>query len=296
MKYLLDYLKKMDKITKYSLGVFCISLLAAFIFWFTQINSLDRKGPEIKMEKDVITVGINATDKQLLKGVTAIDKRDGDVSDTLVVEKMSNFLSGGKREITYAAVDKSSNVSRATRIVQYKNYKSPRFDLKKPFVYGTASNEVDITENLIVKDRIDGDISKQIKLLTRETIDLYQPGDYQANFQVTNSAGERIVLPATISVYSNEQKQSRPFIYLDDYLIYIKKGSKISPSKHILKVGLGTGYEVDPEDVTSFIDPSEVVVDKSNVDYEKPGIYEMKFSVRYDGQVGSVNMIIVVEE
>lgn len=285
----------MKKLTKIVFCILLASLLLSVAFWFIQINSLDRKGPKIKMDKKTLTVGIKADDEDFLKGVTAIDDKDGDVTDTLVVEKVSNFLEDGKRKVTYAAVDKSTNVTRATRIVKYKNYRSPRFNLKKPLVFAsTSSNNLDIMENIQVKDKIDGNISNQIKLLSDETVDLYDSGDYKVNFRVTNSAGDTITLPATIEVYDSDKKNERPFIYLDQYIIYVKKGQKVNPSSHVEAVSVGSGYEMDPDDVVSDISTGSVSYDDSDVNYEKRGTYEIKYRVKADSKVGTVRLIVVV--
>lgn len=285
----------MKKLTKICFGIFLASLLLSVAFWFIQINSLDRVGPTIKMDKKTLTVGIKADDEDFLKGVTAVDDKDGDVTDTLVVEKVSNFLEDGKRVVTYAAVDKSTNVTRASRVVKYKNYKSPRFQLKKPLIFAsTSSDGLDIMENLKVKDKIDGDISDQIKVLSDKTVDLYDAGDYKVDFRVTNSAGDTITLPATIEVYDSDKERERPFIYLDQYVIYVKKGQKVSPGSHIEKVAVGTGYDMDPDDIISDVSTSQVQYDDSKVNYEKRGTYEIKYKVKVDSHVGTVRLIVVV--
>ena len=58
------------------------------------------------MDQQELTVGLNATDEDFLQGVKAVDENDGDVTDSLVVESVSNFLGGGRRLVVYAAVDR----------------------------------------------------------------------------------------------------------------------------------------------------------------------------------------------
>ena len=109
----------MKKLKWISFVIFCVSLAASLIFWFTQIRKGDRIGPVISMEQQELTVKLDASDEDFLQGVKAVDENDGDVTDSLVVESVSNFLSGGRRLVVYAAVDRHNNVSRASRIVQY---------------------------------------------------------------------------------------------------------------------------------------------------------------------------------
>ncbi len=97
------------------IGKFCDILYitgSKFIFWFTQVRKGDRIGPVITMDQQELTVGLNATDEDFLQGVKAVDENDGDVTDSLVVESVSNFLGGGRRLVGYAAVDRHNNVSR----------------------------------------------------------------------------------------------------------------------------------------------------------------------------------------
>ncbi|MFR7530506.1 MAG: hypothetical protein ACLUU0_11070 [Anaerostipes hadrus] len=92
----------MKKLKLVSFVIFCISLAASLIFWFTQVRKGDRIGPVITMNQQELTVGLNATDEDFLQGVKAVDENDGDVTDSLVVESVSNFLGGGRRLVVYA--------------------------------------------------------------------------------------------------------------------------------------------------------------------------------------------------
>ena len=47
--------------------IFCISLAASLIFWFTQVRKGDRIGPVITMDQQELTVGLNATDEDFCK-------------------------------------------------------------------------------------------------------------------------------------------------------------------------------------------------------------------------------------
>ena len=57
------------------------------------------------------------SDEELLEGVTATDETDGDVSGSLVVEKVSE---AGNRTVivTYGAKDAANNVAKASRMIE----------------------------------------------------------------------------------------------------------------------------------------------------------------------------------
>lgn len=54
---------------------------------------------------------------QLLEGVTAYDSHDGDVTASLLIEKVTE-TGNGKVIVTYAAVDSSNNVAEQSRILK----------------------------------------------------------------------------------------------------------------------------------------------------------------------------------
>lgn len=285
----------MKKLKLASFVIFCISLAASLIFWFTQVRKGDRIGPVITMDQQELTVGLDATDQDFLKGVKAVDENDGDVTDSLVVESVSNFLSGGRRLVVYAAVDRHNNVSRANRIVKYEGYTSPTFQLKEPLCFesGSSSKSDDLLKNLTVKDSIDGDLSNQVKILTNSVVDLYTPGDYPVKLQVSNSAGDTVSFQATIQVYNTDQKSEIPFIHLKKYLVYVKKGEKLDARSYISKVCMGGDYD---SNVAGDVSKKKVKI-KDEVDYNTPGSYEITYTVKTGkSRTGTVRLIVIVTE
>ena len=269
----------MKKLKLVSFVIFCISLAASLIFWFTQVRKGDRIGPVITMDQQELTVGLNATDEDFLQ----------------VVESVSNFLGGGRRLVVYAAVDRHNNVSRANRIVQYEGYTSPKFYLKEPLCFesGGASKNEELLKNLTVKDKIDGDLSNQIKILTNSVVDLYTPGEYPVKLQVSNSAGDTVSFQATIQVYDATDRSEIPFIHLKKYLVYTKKGDKLDAASYISKVCMGGDYD---SDVPGDINKSKVKI-KDEVDYDTPGSYEITYSVKSGkSRTGTVRLIVIVTE
>lgn len=98
------------------LGMLCV--IAAILLVMDYLAK-DRIGPEIILPDTIITVTENQDYSTLLAGVQAVDERDGDVSDQLIVENI--YLSGDGRtaNIIYAAMDDSYNVTKAVRNVAY---------------------------------------------------------------------------------------------------------------------------------------------------------------------------------
>ncbi len=79
----------------------------------------DGTGPSITIPSG-IEYHKGMSDSELLKGVTAEDSKDGDVSDTLIVESVIILSSGDSVKITYAAKDKHNNITQKSIILPYK--------------------------------------------------------------------------------------------------------------------------------------------------------------------------------
>ncbi|MCU5745611.1 DUF5011 domain-containing protein [Staphylococcus sp. SQ8-PEA] len=74
--------------------------------------------PEIKGVKDVI---INkGSDCNLLKGIRAYDKEDGDLTDQITVEGHVNTDKAGKYKISYHVKDSHGAADQSTRYIEVK--------------------------------------------------------------------------------------------------------------------------------------------------------------------------------
>ena len=83
--------------------------------------SADRVAPQIVFEED-LTYHDGMTNEELLKGVKAEDAKDGDVSDSLVVEACSPDPAQGQAIVRYVARDARNNVARVNRVLSYDGY------------------------------------------------------------------------------------------------------------------------------------------------------------------------------
>lgn len=92
------------------------ALLALSIFLSAE---QDRTAPVITFEKNDLLYSNGMDESLLLENVTATDDRDGDVSDSLLIEKIS-LTAKGDVIVTYAALDSSNNVAKASRVYQMK--------------------------------------------------------------------------------------------------------------------------------------------------------------------------------
>lgn len=90
------------------------ALIAASIVLYL---NLDRTAPVISFadQESRLVYTPEMSEKELLEDVSAHDDRDGDVSDSLLVEKISETADGSVI-VTYVALDSSNNVAKKSRL------------------------------------------------------------------------------------------------------------------------------------------------------------------------------------
>ena len=98
------------------LGIINVLAIAGIVFWYV---NRDNTPPVISWEGEIIYED-TMSDEELLQGVTALDGNDGDVSHTLVVEKVTINQKTGIATITYGATDNSGNIAKQSVQVEAK--------------------------------------------------------------------------------------------------------------------------------------------------------------------------------
>lgn len=295
----------MRRLRMLSIVVCILSILSYGVYRFYCFQTTDKYGPIINMEDNQISVNISSDTDALLQGVTASDAKDGDVSDSLVVESVSKFLKNHKKIVTYAAFDSDNHVGKATREVIYKDYTPPKFSSKTAFRFPV--NTTDFIEGVKAKDCIDGDISDKIKISPGFSIMTDTPGDYEIQLQVANSSGDVEYLPVTLEIYDPTDSAVTPDIILKKYIVYTKADKTIDPKEYIKKVRIGSGeYKMtdgngDYSDKTPStggkLSYSEIDIDSSKVKYDKAGTYEIIYSMTVDKKYkGKARLIVVVRD
>lgn len=160
----------------------------------------DTVPPVVSCDSEIIKVSVKADNAKLLQGVTAVDEKSGDVTDSLVVEQIS-ALAGNKRVITYAAVDEKGNVGRAQRTLKYTDYKPPVITVEEELRF-PMGYRIDPLQYVSAKSTLDGDLTDKIKYSTPAGINTTSEGAYQVEFRVTDSAGTVTYLTETIEIYN----------------------------------------------------------------------------------------------
>ena len=278
----------MKPVVKHIIGAaLCLSI--AGINYLVLHRPLDSQPPNINIAQEEITLSVLDDPALLLSGVTATDERDGDVTDLMLVESVGTLSQDFTANVSYAAFDRSGNVSKATRRVRYSDYSGMRFHLDGPLVF--SLNNTQSLMNLVhVEDSLDGDLSSQIKpSLVGGDPSLKEPGHHEVLLRVTNSLGytERLTVP--VEVYAPGAYNAS--VELADYLVYISQGQPFRAEQYPLRLSV-SAYEQYPLSG----DGADRVRIQSNVNTAIPGTYSVTYYAEADGYRGCANLIVIVEE
>ena len=95
--------------------VLLIIACAAVFYGYRTLDMMrtDNDAPEIYMDAQIPEVSVKDPKSALLQGIAAEDRRDGDVTASLVVERVELLDSDGSLQVSYAAFDKAGNVAKA---------------------------------------------------------------------------------------------------------------------------------------------------------------------------------------
>ena len=299
----------MRRLRTLSLTLFIASLILFGINFYRKSICEDKTGPVFQIEDNVIEVSVKDDEKALLKGLTATDAADGDVTDSVIVESISPFTGTGRRIVNYAAFDSDNHVTHAKRELAYTDYRASQFHLSKPLSF--AMNATNLLDGITVDDCIDGDLTKSVKLMSDEEIDTSHVGEYGARLKVTNSAGGVSYLPVTIEIYDASVQYRRPQLKLTDNVVYIEKGEYFDEKEYLSSITInGTEYSMTEEAGTygaRYLSPDETentigydrVEIESDVDTDVSGYYELTYSfedTEENAGTGHARLYVVVLE
>ena len=272
----------MMKLLRIIVAILTVVMVAVFGFVYVQERFFsDKTIPRITIESENLDVKATATDADLLRGVSAYDEKDGDLTSRLLVESIGNFIKPGCCRVTYAVCDADNHVVTAQRQIRYTDYTPPKFILNAPLlfsVYGTLN----IVGIIGAVDCLDGDISQNVIIYSPD----YEPGQtghfsVRATVQNTKGDSAEIVLPMLVDRLAS----NAPQIELTEYLIYLKKGQTPDWNRYIAGATDHTGLDAQ---LTYHIETDFIA--------RKEGIYSVDYyGTDEAGVVGHTRLLVVVE-
>lgn len=259
----------------------------------------DHTPPVLTCTEDPLKVSVEAKPEELMKGIKAMDDRDGDITKSVRVSSMSHFIDKGKRTATYVVFDKANQAATIQRTIVYKDYISPRVHLEKPLRYTLNElRSVNFAENMTAEDCLDGDLTTQIHTVWGESLYMLQPGKYPMNIQVNNSAGDVCLVPVEVEIIdtSDRNENGKWYPMLSEYIAYTTVNKKIKPETYLEGVihgGAAYSFEKDSKELG--VTKASISI-ASYVDYKKPGVYTVDFTYKSKEGVPAVTKLYVVVE
>lgn len=257
-----------------SIILFVVSVLVFGAFTVYHKITSDNEAPVITCESEELTLSVSASEEELLADIKAKDNKDGDVSDTVVIEELTPFTEENTRMITYAVIDQAGNVGRLERKLIYTDYEKPKFQMTHAMRFSTGKT-IDLLEGVQAISPLDGDLTDSIKYSLETTIDLTNPGTHHVEYRVMDSAGNIIYLPIEIEIYNKSEE--RITVTLSDYLVYVPLNGAFDPQSY---------YKGASEEGTLQV--------QSGVDVKKEGVYYVDYTVKGTVNSGKSRLIVVV--
>ncbi|MBO5462021.1 MAG: DUF5011 domain-containing protein [Clostridia bacterium] len=259
--------------------IFVVTTALYVYFLVAEKIKSDETVPVITLKEEVLLVDIDATKEDLLSGVTAYDEKDGDLTDKVIVESVSNFIEPGLCRITYAVCDNNSHVATATRKIRYNGYTSPKFTLSEDLCY-SLYERLDLSKAIGAVDCIEGDISSNIVVSSEDYTSSIE-GVFNIQATVTNSKGDTSTI--TVPLIIEDSSLSAPTIELKEFLIYSKPNKKINFEQYIVGAEDSRGNDLT-DDVTI----------ETNIDVSKEGSYTVHYYVTDKNDVRGHSVLTVI--
>lgn len=269
----------------------CVGLYAGTGIWDKYKN--DKTKPEIYTNEAVLDLSVSDPPEKLLEGLSAVDEKDGDLTDSIMVSGTSYFIEKGEVTVTYVVFDNDNNFGSLSRKVKFTDYHSPEFTLTQPLVF-LENSSASVLDYVQAVDQLDGDITDKVKLSDGD-IDMTKAGVYPITLEVTNSYGDRSEVETNVVVRDSNPPGS---ILLNTSLVYIDRNSEFDAGDYVQSVISSNGETLQTEGLKIYDGGSPLTEINVNgaVDTSTPGCYQLEYTYRTSRSEGSAWLTAVVRE
>lgn len=179
-----------------------ILLFGAFGVYYYNNKRKIQNYPVITFSDNYKTsVSVKVTEQELLNNVTASDVEDGDLTNDIIIEQMSNLIKGNRREVVFVVCDSDNNVTKVTKEITYTDYQKPVITSIEKVPVIKERKYADILSCFKATDVIDGDISDKIRIDSIDTSkDSINKGVFPVMLSVTNSCGDISYLETSVTL------------------------------------------------------------------------------------------------
>ena len=203
----------------------------------------------------------------VLDGVTATDKEDGDLTSNIFYSGKVDFNTPGSYTIIYNVSDSDGNevtFERTFIVLPKKTDSKPVILLDGTTIDVLIGTEVDLLEGVSSSDEEDGDLTNSITYIG--TVDVNTVGKYYITYSVTDLDGNTVSVTRTYNVYSDEFS-GFPVIHVSSTTINVELGKPVD-----LLDGI-TASDAEDGDLT------DIIQYLGTVDFNKAGSYVITYSV-----------------
>lgn len=195
----------------------------------------------------------------LLKGVSASDKEDGDLTRKMEYVDNIDITKPGTYQVTYTVEDESRfSVSKTVNVVVT--------GVPEPII---TANDIEVSQYTeynakqyaTATDVVDGNITENIKII-EDTVNINVVGEYKVTYTVTNSYNKTVTKTIKVTVVEN----AKPVIIVEDKEILLN--SDFDKMKGVIAT--------DKEDGNI---TSNIVIESDNIDITKVGKYQITYKV-----------------
>ena len=268
-------------------GAAIIFILSLVIFGVSRVALLkdrDPNKPEIVSDREVLEIPCDYTREQLMEGLTATDREDGDLTSKIVAGSFSRFIEPGLCNLTYVVFDSTDQPASLTRQVRFTDYHSPRFTLTEPLVFAEGEGSYnELMARLGARDQLDGDLTDWITQ-TDTDVNYQRAGSYTTTLEMSNSLGDAVTQDLPIHVVAAEGHSLE--IVLNTGIAYIDQGSGVDAGAYVEELLDNQGNNLDTGLISS----------ENNVDPQTPGCYEIHYQADDGmGNAGETWLTVIVE-
>lgn len=248
----------------------------------------DTTPPEITISVTNPEFSVQDSKAALLEHVSAADARDGDVTDSLVVESVKLVDSDGTIEIIYAAFDAAGNVAKQAQTARLTDYRQPEFLLNAPLAFPLNSG-YDILDIVQARDAVDGDISHRIRATSLDKTSVTTAGIHEVEFRVSNSLGDTVKLVLPVEVFPSNLYNAA--LTLTDYLIYLPQDASFDARDYLSTFTYGS----ETISLSNGIPENYSLKLAGTVRTAVPGVYSVTYTLTSGTRTGYSRLIVVVE-
>jgi len=183
----------------------------------------------------------------------------------------------------------------AERTLIYTDYEPPRIYLKEPLRFSPNNISAKMEQlDVAATDVIDGDLTNRMRI-SYDIYDKIPSGEYEVVLQVNNSAGDTCIVPLKATVLDLAEENGKIYPALSDYIVYTQIGQELEAEAFLLGVTSGDlAYPFGEEEGEITVQDIQI---RSEVNYEKEGVYTMDYSYTSPEDItATTTLYVVVEE